>query len=330
VFAPAIAVDVRKTAMTKTGMLASLAAGGIFFGAGCFAMGFIGKASSVDRETGFRSAVGAQGPRNETVVDGVTLAYTDSGGAGPTIICLHAIGHGARDFEDLSRRMASEYRVIALDFPGQGNSGSDSQPASGARYTHLLEGFMDNLGIRSAILLGNSIGGATAVRYAHMHPDRVQALVLCDSGGLQTSGAVGRIFIAAFVQFFAAGRRGASWYPWAFDKYYQRVLIEEPAMQERARIVQSAYETAPILEQAWKSFARPEENLNSILHEIRCPVWIAWAKDDFVLPLKATQSAFPRFPNQRLEVFDGGHAAFLEDPDRFEQSLRRFLNESAK
>ena len=101
-------------------------------------------------------------------------------------------------------------------------------------------------------------------------------------------------------------------------------------MQERARIVQSAYETAPILEQAWKSFARPEENLNSILHEIRCPVWIAWAKDDFVLPLKATQSAFQHFPNQRLEVFDGGHAAFLEDPDRFEQSLRRFLNESAR
>jgi 4,5:9,10-diseco-3-hydroxy-5,9,17-trioxoandrosta-1(10),2-diene-4-oate hydrolase len=314
----------------KTRILASLAVGGSFFGAGLFAMGFIGKARLVDREPGFRFAVGAQEPRQTAIVDGVALAYTDSGGPGLTIICLHAIGHGARDFEDLTRRTASDYRIIALDFPGQGNSGNDLQPASGTRYARLLEGFMDNLRIHSAVLLGNSIGGATAVRYAQMHPDRVQALVLCDSGGLQTSSTAGHIFIGAFVQFFAAGRRGASWYQWAFDKYYQRVLIKEPAQRERERIVRSAYETAPILEQAWKSFGRSEENLNPILPEIKCPVLIAWAKDDFVVPLKGTQSAFQRFPNHRLEVFDGGHAAFLEDPDRFEQSLRRFLEESVR
>ena len=40
------------------------------------------------------------------------------------------------------------------------DSGNDSQPASGTRYARLLEGFIETLGIRSAILLGNSIGGA--------------------------------------------------------------------------------------------------------------------------------------------------------------------------
>jgi len=330
VTAGAIVVGLEKTAMTKVRMLASLAVFGLFFGSGLFMMGFIGRTTPVDHETGLRSAVGAQKPRQTTVIDGVTLAYTDSGGPGLTILCLHAIGHGARDFEDLTRRMASDYRVIAIDFPGQGNSGNDLQAASGTRYAHLLEGFMDNLKIHSAVLLGNSIGGATAVRYAHMHSDRVQALVLCDSGGLQTSSAAGRIFVGSFVQFFAAGRRGASWYQWAFGKYYQRVLIKEPAQQQRERIVRSAYETAPILEQAWKSFGRPEENLNPILPEIRCPVLIAWAKEDFVVPLKGTQSAFQGFPNHRVEVFDGGHAPFLEDPDRFEQSLRRFLTESVR
>jgi len=225
--------------------------------------------------------------------------------------------------------MDPDYRVIALDFPGQGNSGSDLESPSGTRYAHLLEGFIDSLKLRTVILLGNSIGGATAIRYTHIHPDRVRALVLCDSGGLQPSSAVGRIFIGSFVQFFAAGRRGASWFPWAFDKYYRRVLIKEPAQQERTRIVQSAYEIAPVLEQAWRSFARPEENLNPILHEIRCPVLIAWAKDDFVLPRKQSESAFQLFPNHKVEVFDGGHAPFLEDPDRFEQSLRAFLKELA-
>jgi len=196
VLAGAIVVDLEKTAMTRARMLASLAVGGLFFGAGLFIMGFIGKTTSVDHETRLRSSVGAQEPRQTTVVDGVTLAYTDSGGPGLTIICLHAIGHGARDLEDLTRRMAFDYRIIAIDFPGQGNSGNDLQPASGTRYARLLEGFMDNLKIHSAVLLGNSIGDATSVRYAHMHPDRVQALVLCDSGGLQTSSVYNRSLVA--------------------------------------------------------------------------------------------------------------------------------------
>jgi pimeloyl-ACP methyl ester carboxylesterase len=313
--------------MKRTKVLATLFACAILIGTGLVAMGCFGKVR--DHGSEFRSAVGAQEPRLTTVVDGVTLAYTDSGGTGGTIICLHAIGHGARDFQDLTRRMALDYRVIALDFPGQGNSGEDSHPASGTRYTRLLEGFMDNLRIHSAVLLGNSIGGATAVRYAYLHPERIQALVLCDSGGLQPSTAVGRAFAAAFVQFFAAGRRGAWWYQRAFDNYYQRVLIRETAQEQRERIVRAAYETAPIVEQAWRSFSRPEENLNAILPGIKCSVLLAWARQDFVLPLKDAKSSFQRFPNHQLEVFEGGHAAFLEDPDHFEQSLRTFFKKNA-
>jgi len=315
--------------MQKAKVLAMVVVGSLLIGAGLFAMGFIGKVGAVGDQTDLRSAVGAQKPRQTTVVDGISVAYTDSGGTGQIIICLHAIGHGARDFQDLTRRLSPDYRVIALDFPGQGNSGQDTQPASGSRYTALLEGFMNNLRIHSAVLLGNSIGGATAVRYAYMHPERVQALILCDSGGLQPSSVSGRVFAGAFVQFFAAGRRGASWYKWAFEKYYRRVLITKPAQEQRDRIVRSAYETAPVLEQAWNSFSRPEENLKPFLPQIKCPVLLAWAREDFVIPLKGTQSSFGLFPNHELKVFEGGHAAFLEDPNRFEQSLRAFLKQNA-
>ena len=292
---------------------------------GLFAMGFVGTERKT-RDADYRSAVGAQEPRKYVSLDGISIAYADSGGSGPVLICLHAIGHGARDFEDLGRRLSPQYRVIALDFPNQGNSGSDSQPASGTRYSKLLSDFIERLDLRSVTLLGNSIGAATAIRYTHLYPERVKALVLCDSGGLGPPDRLSRVFIEAFVQFFAAGRRGAFWFPWAFDKYYRRVLLKEPAREERERIVRSAYEIAPTLEEAWRSFAKPEENLFPILHEIRCPVLLAWAKNDTVIPLKRSEPSFEQFPNHHLEVFEGGHAAFLEDPDRFEQSLRRFFN----
>lgn len=293
--------------------------------AGLFAMGFVGTGRKT-RDEDYRSAVGAQEPRKYVSLDGISIAYTDSEGSGPVLICLHAIGHGARDFEDLGRRLSPQYRVIALDFPNQGNSSADSQPASGTRYSKLLSDFIERLDLQSVTLLGNSIGAATAIRYTHLYPERVRALVLCDSGGLGPPDRLSRVFIEAFVQFFAAGRRGAFWFPWAFDKYYRRVLLKEPAREERERIVRSAYEIAPTLEEAWSSFAKPEENLLPILHEIRCPVLLAWAKNDTVIPLKRSEPSFEQFPNHHLEVFEGGHAAFLEDPDRFEQSLRKFFN----
>jgi pimeloyl-ACP methyl ester carboxylesterase len=162
--------------------------------------------------TNYRSAVGAQQP-SRVVLHGISISYSHSGGSGPVVICLHAIGHGARDFEDLSRRLSPGYRVISLDFPNHGNSGADSQPARGMRYKEMLAQFIDELHLPAVVLLGNSIGGAVPIRYASLYPERVKAIVLCDCGGLGPPGPVGPVFIGGFVQFFAAGRRGAFWFP---------------------------------------------------------------------------------------------------------------------
>jgi pimeloyl-ACP methyl ester carboxylesterase len=276
--------------------------------------------------THFRFAVGSWEPRKAIEVDGVSIAYHDNAINAPVLICLHAVGHGARDFQDLSRRLGTQYRVIALDFPGQGYSGPDSQPASGTRYTELLTQFIEKLHLEKVTLLGNSIGGAVAVRYASEHPDRVKALILCDSGGLgPPPDAQSRTYIDGFVKLFATGVQGDPSYGPAFARYYRTVLIAAPAHAERDRIVRSAYEVAPILEQAWQSFALPQESLWEKLPRIECPVLAAWAKNDSVISLKSNEPAIARFPHHRLEIFNGGHAAFLEDPDRFEMKLRQFL-----
>lgn len=276
--------------------------------------------------THYRAEIGAQDPHKTVTLDGIAISYSDSGGTGPVILCLHAIGHGARDFEDLSRRLAPRYRMIALDFPGQGKSGADAKPASGTRYTELLTLFIDKLALDHVTLLGNSIGGATAVRYAHLHPERVRALVLCDSGGLGgPPDERSKGYIASFVQLFQRGADGDPGFAREFDDYYRKVLIEPSAQPERERIVRAAYETAPILVQAWESFARPEESLRAFLPDIQCPVLLAWAHDDVILPLAGGEDAAKLLPRSRVEVFKGGHAAFLEDPDRFEEALRQFL-----
>jgi pimeloyl-ACP methyl ester carboxylesterase len=278
------------------------------------------------RATSARAAVGASAAAREVSVDGVRLAYDDDG-QGAAIVCLHAIGHGAGDFARLRARLRDRYRVVALDWPGQGRSGVDAVPPSAARYAELLDGVLDGLGIDRAVLVGNSIGGAAALRYAASRPQRVRALVVENAGGLDRPDWLSRLAISGMVRFFGAGARRAGWYPAAFAAYYRMVLPSRAAAAQRARIVASACEIAPLLHDAWRGFGEPSADLRGLVDAVRCPVLFAWAVRDRFIQLRRSLPSIQRFARARLERFKAGHAAHLETPDAFEAALERFLSE---
>ena len=276
-----------------------------------------------DREA--RLALGAAADAKEVVVDGVRLAYDDAG-SGPVLLCLHAIGHGASDFADLRARLGGRCRVIALDWPGHGRSGEDAVPATARRYGALAAGFVDALALRDVVVLGNSIGGGAALLLAAARPQAVRALVLANSAGLDRVGAAARAVTRAMAAFFAAGARGARWFPRAFDLYYRLVLPAAPAREQRARIVAAARSSAPRLVEAWRSFGRPEADLRAIAAQLHCPVLVAWAERDRVIQLARNRPGIERIPGVRLELFPAGHAAFLECPETFARTLAAFLD----
>ncbi len=261
-------------------------------------------------------------------IDGVRLAYDDEG-QGPVLLCLHAIGHGARDFADLRRRFKDQFRVIALDWPGQGNSEQDREPASVTRYTRLLTLFVEKLNLGPIILLGNSIGGTTSIRYAHEHPEKVAQLVLVNSGGLDRVDTVTRTVTRIMAAFFRAGARGARWFPRAFGMYYRMVLPEPAAHEQRERIIASSTEIASILAEAWQSFGDASSDQRAMARALRCPVFVAWAKNDRILQLKRNLPGIRSIHNVRFETFPGGHAPFLECPEEFASALATFLDETA-
>jgi 4,5:9,10-diseco-3-hydroxy-5,9,17-trioxoandrosta-1(10),2-diene-4-oate hydrolase len=244
-------------------------------------------------------------------------------GAGAPVICLHAIGHGARDFEALAARIGERFEVIALDWPGHGRSDDDVRaPASAQRYAELLVSVLAKLGVTNPIILGNSIGGAAAMIHAARAP--VRGLVLCDSGGLVEVDAEVRRLIGLFVRFFRAGVRGAWWFRPLFALY--RLVLPAPAAREqRRRIVAAASASAPVLVQAWSSFARPEADLRALAARLDVPAWFAWAKGDKVIPLARCRPAIAAMRQASLTEFAGGHAAFLEQPEAFVAGFEAFV-----
>jgi pimeloyl-ACP methyl ester carboxylesterase len=96
------------------------------------------------------------------------------------------------------------------------------------------------------------------------------------------------------------------------------------AHEERARIVAAGYEMAPLLRQAFESFAGAEVDLREDVAHVRCPVFVAWASNDRVLAWSQSRKAAQAFHSGTIELFPGGHAAFLENPQRFADSFRAF------
>jgi 4,5:9,10-diseco-3-hydroxy-5,9,17-trioxoandrosta-1(10),2-diene-4-oate hydrolase len=264
------------------------------------------------------------GQIEKVTVDGVAL-NVDCIGAGPPVLCLHAVGHDGHDFDALSERLRHSYRFIRLDWPGQGQSASDHVPASAARYAELADKLIDALGLVQPVILGNSIGGAAAIRIAARR--QVSGLVLCDSGGLvEVTPTVARI-CRFFERFYAAGERGAWWFGPAFAFHYSMVLRGVAARAQRQRIVKAARKNARVLREAWASFGRPDADVRNIAAELDVPILVAWAKRDSILPLKYCRPAISRIKRHRLTTFEGGHSPFLEQPEAFAKVFKAFMKE---
>jgi pimeloyl-ACP methyl ester carboxylesterase len=123
--------------------------------------------------------------------DGLQLYYRDYPGSAdpdkggrPPILCLHGLTRNSRDFADIAERYAGEFRVIALDFRGRGNS--DRDPIA-ARYVpniyanDVIE-LLDHLGIDKAIFFGTSLGGLVTMIVAALRGERIAGSILNDIG----------------------------------------------------------------------------------------------------------------------------------------------------
>jgi pimeloyl-ACP methyl ester carboxylesterase len=270
-----------------------------------------------------RTLIGAASS-SRICVNGVELAYDDEG-SGPTLLCLHAIGHGAGDYAALRARLKHRYRVIALDWPGQGASASESEPPGDERYSQHLEAFVDALGLDQITLLGNSVGGAASIRFASRRPEKVRALILANAAGLYLPIPGVRLFIRLMARVFAAGAAGASWFPRFFAWYYSRLLRYDAAAEQRARIIAAHRELAPLLALAWRGFAEPSADVRHLAETVSCPVLVAWAVLDPLNGLWLNRGGIRRFSNLRLATFRSGHSPFLELPEEFLVTFNEFM-----
>ena len=118
--------------------------------------------------------------------DGLKLYYRDYAGRAdrPPLLMLHGLTRNSRDFENVAARYAGDWRVIAVDFRGRGQSARDPNSAQylPTVYAGDVLQLLDELGIDKAVFLGTSLGGLVTMILATVAPDRIAGALLNDVG----------------------------------------------------------------------------------------------------------------------------------------------------
>jgi 4,5:9,10-diseco-3-hydroxy-5,9,17-trioxoandrosta-1(10),2-diene-4-oate hydrolase len=269
----------------------------------------------------------------------VTLHFHEAGaatelGAGLPLVMLHGGGPGASawsNFGSCLERFAADFRVLLVDQPGFG--ASDKPPIEGHFFTYAAEklaGLLDELGIDRVHLLGNSLGGGTATRFALQYPDRVGRLVLMGPGGLQqnlfspdpTEG-VKRLFE------FGGDPTRERMRAFLTTMVHDQSVVTDELVEERY-----AAATAPGSREAMASmgasFMNPETVEQGMLwrdaYKIRHHTLLTWGREDRVNPVDGAFLALKLIPRASLHVFPRcGHWAQIEAAQAFHAVTRDFL-----
>jgi 4,5:9,10-diseco-3-hydroxy-5,9,17-trioxoandrosta-1(10),2-diene-4-oate hydrolase len=270
----------------------------------------------------------------------ITLNYYEAGestevGGGLPFVLLHGGGPGASawsNFGPALPRFAANFRTLLVDQPGFG--GSDKPPVVGNYYRHSAEyvvRLLDELQIERVHLLGNSLGGGTAMRLALEHPDRVGRLVLMGPGGLSLN-----LFHAdptegvQRLMDFGANPSAETMRAFISTMVVNQALVTDELVAERL-----ADATAPGAQEAMRSmgmsFWNPETAEDGMLwreaHRLRKHTLLTWGREDRVNPLDGALVALKLIPKAQLHVFPNcGHWAQIEAAEEFAEITTAFLS----
>jgi len=269
------------------------------------------------------------------------LHYHEAGPAqedapGPPLVLLHGGGPGASAWSNFGRNLpafAQRFRALMPDQPGFGRS--DAPPVEGNYFTfsaRALASLLDTLEIDRVNLVGNSLGGGTAVRFALDYPARAAKLVLMGPGGLSlnvfapdpTEG-VSRLAAFAAPPGPSKEKMAAFLRTLVFD---QRLITDE-LVDERYALA-SAPEAIAAMAALGMSFYDPATAEDGMLwrevHRLRNEVLLIWGREDRVNPLDGALIALKQIRKAQLHVFGGcGHWAQLEKFDQFNRLVLDFL-----
>lgn len=278
-------------------------------------------------------------PSARTVALGNRQIHLHEFGAGPPVLMLHGGGPGASGLSNYARNidaLAARFRVLVPDLPGYGGSskGVNSEDPFGDLAAAMLA-LLDGLDIDRAHVVGNSLGGACALRMALEQPGRVDRLVLMGPGGIGISQAAPTEGLKRLLGYYA-GEGPTLEKLRTFiceDLVFDGSRIPEAVLRERfeASIDPEVLASPPLrAPKDLEAFRRLDFLLDPRLPALEHRTLVLWGTADRVNPATGAMALQARMPACDAYLFSRtGHWVQWERADEFNAVVTAFLSATA-
>lgn len=247
-------------------------------------------------------------------IDGLNIEYTEQG-SGDAILLLHGWGSSYKFFEPIISHFSDRFRMVAVNFPGCGESERMASPWRLENYCDFVEKFIKKLDIENPVMIGHSHGGRVILKMAAEKTVTPPKIVLLDSAGLIPKKSFKQKFkIASFKTI-----KGVLSLP--IVKNYSKGLLDKA----RSHYGSADYKAADeVLRKTMVSLVNTD--LRDILGNIECPTLLIWGEDDTATPLSDAKIIESLIKDSGLCVYkNAGHFAFFEQMSRTLSILDSFL-----
>jgi abhydrolase domain-containing protein 6 len=263
-----------------------------------------------------RKAAGLQ--QKKVRVGDHEIVYLE-GGQGETILMVHGFGGNKDNWTRFAKFISPTYHVVALDLPGFGDSTClENASYSIEEQARRLNLFANVVGLRKFHIVGNSMGGYIAARYAVMFPERVLTLGLFDSAGVRSpvpSEMAKKLSKGAPNPLIAGSLE-------EFDRLIQFVFSTPPHIPRFVKklLVEEAQRHKSSNERIFKQILSEHEALQPDLPKIKARTLVLWGDQDRVLVLQKG------LPNSTATIMKNcGHLPMIERPKEAAEHYLAFL-----
>lgn len=263
-------------------------------------------------------------------------------GTGPAVVMLHGGGPGASGVSNYSRNidaLAQQFRVIVPDMPGYGRSAKGVDQADPFGYlADMIRGLLDELGIATAHLIGNSYGGAAALRLALDTPHRVDKLVLMGPGGIGTTRAAPTAGLKSLLAYYGGDGPSRDKLETFIRNYlvYDGASVPDDLIDLRytasldPEVVADPPLRRPSGPMALRTLWRMDLTRDSRLKRLQTPTLVLWGRDDKVNRPAGGPMLVNLMPNAELVMTSRtGHWMQWERADLFNRIVADFLSETS-
>lgn len=261
-----------------------------------------------------------------TRIDDIQLVYDDVG-TGPAVVLIHGYPFNRSLWNEQVEALSGNYRVVAPDLRGFGESDTSEGPATMIRMAQDVAELMDQLGIDRAVIGGLSMGGYVALAFVKQFPTRVKALVLADTRPQADTEEGKQTRAQQAEKALSEGMAGIA------DAMLPKLLTPE-TVSKRPEVVKRVRDmmlkTKPQGAASALLGMAEREDQSEFISTIGVPTMIVVGREDAITPLADSEMMNARIPHSRLVVLDNaGHVSNLEQTDQFNYALLKFLERVA-